>query len=72
MTRAEQVTEVFVGGGGVAHLELHGRPDVDALADRERAAGLVGAEHVADEEVAAAKSSLCSSTTTPDVQTVAA
>ena len=54
-TGSEQQAEVLVGGGGVADVELHGLPDLDPVADRERAGVLVDAEHVAHEEVAAAE-----------------
>ena len=51
----EQRPEVLVGGGGVADVELDGLADGDLLADRDRAGLAVGADHVADEEVAAAE-----------------
>ena len=70
-TPVEQRAQVLVGGVGVPHLELHGRADVDALADRERAAALVGAEHVAHEEVAAVEVELVLVDDDADVQAVA-
>ena len=51
--RCEEQPEVLVGRGRVAHLELHGLADLEAVADGERTVVLVDAEQVADEEVAA-------------------
>src|SRR5262245_37216413 len=50
--RLEQHPKVFVGRRGVTHQELHGLPDLEPVADRDRAVGLIDAEQIADEEVA--------------------
>ena len=52
---AEQLAQVLVGGRRVADVELHRLADGDVVADDDRARGLVAAEHVAHEEVAAAE-----------------
>ena len=49
----EQEAQVLVGAVGVADLELDGRPDLGDGADGEVPGLRVGAEHVADQEVAA-------------------
>ena len=50
----EQLGEVLARARRVAHLEPHGLPDLDDLADGHRPALLVGPDDAADEEVAAA------------------
>ena len=49
----EELAQVVVGRDRVAHLELHGRADLDLVAHGDRADVAVAAEHGADEEVAA-------------------
>ena len=61
----QQVAQVLVGGVGVADVELHRPARRDDVADGDGAAALVGAHHVADEEVAPAELGLVSSTTQP-------
>ena len=70
-TPAEQRAQVLVGGVRVAHLELHGLADVDAVADRDRTGAAVGAEHVAHEEVAAVEVELVLVDDDPEVQALA-
>ncbi len=48
----EQVAQLRIGGGGVAHLELHDRSHLDLGADRDRLALAHRSEHVAHQEVA--------------------
>ncbi len=48
-----QGVQVFVGGFGVAHVELHRLADAHPLRDRQRPGGAVQAEHVAHQEIAA-------------------
>ena len=43
-----------MGGGGIAHLELHRGADRDLVVDRHRTHRTVCSEHAADQEVAAA------------------
>ena len=49
----EHLAQVLVGGGGVAHVELHRLTHRDVVADDDRAGLGITAEHVAHEEVAA-------------------
>src|SRR4249919_1449099 len=64
----EHLPEILVGGARVPDVELHGLTDPDLLADRERARALVGAEQVADEEVAPAELGLVLVDDEADVQ----
>ncbi len=50
---AEQFSQVFVGGPGIAHMELHGLARPDKVANPDRARLPIGADHVADQKIAA-------------------
>ena len=48
----EQRAQVFIGGVGVADVELHGLTGADQVAEGEGSALTVGSDHVRDQEVA--------------------
>ena len=70
--RLQQGVQILVGARGVADLELDRLPDADVVRDDERAALLLQAHDVADEEVAALEFALVLVEDASDVQAVVA
>src|SRR4029453_13047454 len=67
----EHLPEILVRGARVPDVELNGLDDRHLLPDRQGARALVGAEQVADEEVAPAELGLVLVDDEPDVQAAA-
>src|ERR1700730_7887609 len=63
--------QFFVGARRVADLELHGRADLDDIADLDHPGRLVGAEQPADQEVALCRSRQMLVDDDPDPQAAA-